>query len=235
MRALLVQALKPRVMAAVDQHSPFRYDFWGRINRTGEYIMVTTFGTSEEALRISKRVRAEHRRISGVDPVTGSHYSASDPELLLWVHAAEVDSFLAGYRAYGGNLTPTEATAYVAEMVTAAELVGLHPLEVPASTEELSQYLDSQDDLALTKPAREGLRLLLDPPLPPLLVPLWRLVTTATVAILPQYARELYGLQWPSLLTPPLRSAVRTAVTALRAARPGPPHARAARQRTGGH
>ena len=50
MRALLVQALEPRAMAAVDQHSDYRTDPWNRLTRTSEFITLTIYGDTAAAM-----------------------------------------------------------------------------------------------------------------------------------------------------------------------------------------
>ncbi|MDQ4129503.1 MAG: DUF2236 domain-containing protein [Actinomycetota bacterium] len=211
LRALLVQALEPRAMAAVDQHSAFRRDPWARLGRTSEYLISTTFGDTTAAEKAGARVRALHAKVAGVDPVTGRPYRADDPELLVWVHAVEVDSFLATYQAYGGRLSQSDADRYVTEMVRAAELVGLAADEVPASVPELRAYLAGVRGLCVSETTRAAMRTLLAPPMPARLRPLWAVVVAAAVGILPPRARELYGLPWPA----PAMAVVRPAVHAL--------------------
>src|SRR5207248_11696608 len=101
MRALLIQALHPLAVAGVEQHSDYRANPWGRLQRTVDYVLTTTYGTQEEAEAAGRVVQAIHERVNGTDPVTGRRYSAEDPELLLWVHTVEVHSFLSAYRRYG--------------------------------------------------------------------------------------------------------------------------------------
>src|SRR5207248_7058141 len=126
MRALLVQALHPLAMAGVEQHSDYRADPWGRLQRTVEYVLTTTYGTLEEAEAAGRIVQAVHKRVNGTDPVTGKTYSAEDPDLLVWVHAVEVHSFLSAYRRYGSSrMTEADADRYIAEQVGGAALVGL--------------------------------------------------------------------------------------------------------------
>lgn len=119
-RALLLQSLHPLAMVAVDQHSGFRGDPWGRLNRTSAFLAETTFGRTEDADRAIAVVRAVHARIEGVAP-DGRTYRASDPRLLLWVHVAEVDSFLRAHDRYGAQpLDDAGRDEYVAQ--TVAEL-----------------------------------------------------------------------------------------------------------------
>lgn len=204
-RALLVQALHPLAMAGVAQHSDYQDDPWGRLQRTVDYVVTTTFADTATALAAGDRVRAVHGRVRGVDPVTTRPYRADDPELLLWVHAVEVHSFLAAYRRYGGLLSRADADRYLAEMVAAAELVGLQRIQVPASTEDLRAYLHGVRTLALTPAAREAMGRILSPPMPLPLRPFWTVPTTAAVALLPRRARELYGLSWFPPLGMPVR------------------------------
>jgi len=116
LRALMLQTLHPLAMAGVAQHSDYRHDPWGRLQRTASFIAVTTYGCTSAAERLIGRVRAIHDRVEGV-AADGRPYRANDPHLLAWVHATEVDSFLRAYQRYGAStLTDAEADRYVAEM-----------------------------------------------------------------------------------------------------------------------
>jgi uncharacterized protein (DUF2236 family) len=223
MRALLIQALNPRAMAAMSQHSDFRQDPWGRLRRTSQYLVETIYGDRARAERAARRVRAVHTRVRGIDPVTGCAYRADDPDLLLWIHAVEVDSFLTAYRAYAGAISDEDADRYVAEMVAAAELVGLPRADVPTDVASLRGYLDSFPGLALTPAAREGMRVVLSPPLPAALRPLWSIPAIAAVAILPPPVRDLYGLPWLPPATPLVRVAIWALLRTLNVTRRPPP------------
>jgi uncharacterized protein (DUF2236 family) len=232
MRALLVQALEPRSMAAVDQFGKFREDPWGRLDRTTRFVLDTTYGDTPTAEAAAARVRNVHSRIRGIDPQTGRRYSADDPELLLWIHAAEVDSFVVAYRAYAGCLSRADADRYTAEMGRVAELVGLPRSMAPLSFGEVRDYLRGMEgQLAVTPAARDGLRTILAPPMPTLVRPLWTLPATAAVAILPRYARRMYHLPWFPPASLPLRAGVFGLTRVMKAVRPGHPIVRAARER----
>jgi uncharacterized protein (DUF2236 family) len=231
LRALLVQALEPRAMAAVDQHSAFREDPWGRLERTTQFVLATTYGDTAAAEAAAARVRGVHAHIHGIDPVTGEAYSARDPDLLLWIHAVEVESFLLTYRTYAGRVTAADGNRYVAEMARVAEMVELPAGRAPRTEGELRDYLRSVRGLQATPAAFEGLRIVLFPPMDLRYRPLWAIPTTAAIAILPSYARRLYRIPW----FPPAAVPVRTAVFALsrvfNAVTPPPPSLRAARER----
>ena len=67
-RALIMQALHPLAMAAVDQHHSFEDDFWGRMDRTTEYVSTLTFALGRAGPWTAARVRGIHRKLRGIDP-----------------------------------------------------------------------------------------------------------------------------------------------------------------------
>jgi len=230
LRSLLVQALNPRAMAGVDQHSDFRVDPWGRLRRTSAYVAATTFGDTAEAEAAGAMVRAVHRRVVGTDPHTGLAYSAADPDLLAWVHIVEVHSFLVAYRRYGGRISDVDADRYVAEMVRAAELVGLSPDDVPHDLADLRARLQAAP-LELSDAAVRGMRFIMAPPMPALARPLYAIPSAAAVSLLPRKVRRLYGLPWFPPADPAVRLTTYSLLRAMNLALPGPPALRDARAR----
>lgn len=191
LRALLLQSLHPLAMAGVAQHSDFRSDPWGRLQRTAEFLAATTFGPvdqAEQAIAIVKRV---HERVVGVAP-DGRPYAANDPHLLHWVHLAETDSFLAAYQRYGAQpLTAGEADEYVRDAAVVASKLGVvqPPLDVAMLQ---SQLRDFRPELRGTASARSAARfLLIEPPLPLAARPAYLALAAAAVALLPVWTR------WP--------------------------------------
>src|SRR5260221_14779726 len=94
MRSLMVQALHPLAMAGVAEHSNWQHDPFGRLAATAGYVLTVTYADTSTAMRAAERVRHVHTHVTGVDPATGLPYQASDPDLLLWVHAGMVDSIV---------------------------------------------------------------------------------------------------------------------------------------------
>ena len=92
-RALLLQSLHPVAMQGVGEHSDFRNDPLGRLRRTVFFLGTTTYCSLPEAEAAIEAVRRVHLGVSGVTP-DGRRYRADDADLLAWVHATEVDSFL---------------------------------------------------------------------------------------------------------------------------------------------
>ncbi len=232
LRALMIQALHPLAMAGVDQHSDWRADPVGRLAATSAYLATITFGERGAAERAATRVRRIHKRVAGVDHETGKPYAASDPELLLWVHAALVDSNVAARQIFGTPLTPAEADSYIEEMVVAAELVGVPAELVPDSRAALAEYLARmQPQLLCTAAARESMAYLLDPPgLDVELAEIWQDIREATLLSLPQWARQMYGYTAPEL-TAARREEIRQALGVLDAVFLGEPGVLEARQR----
>jgi uncharacterized protein (DUF2236 family) len=232
MRALLVQALEPRAMAGVAQHSAYREDPWGRLRRTTEFVYATTYGDKAAAEAACTRVRAVHTRVHGIDPETGRAYRADDPDLLLWIHAVEVESFVVAYRAYAGRLSERDADRYTREMGFVAEAVELPAAMVPQTYAEILEYLDSmRGSLVATPAARAGMRTILGPPMPVQYRPLWGMVVAATLAIMPSWARGLYGLPWPPGVLLPVRAYMYATTRAMNLFLPRAPIIREARAR----
>lgn len=240
-RALLLQALHPRAMAGVAEHSGFRSDPWGRLQRTAEYVGRISYGGVEEAERAGARVRGIHRKLVATDPVSGARFRLDDPELLLWVHCCEVDSFLSTTRRAGMPMTDAEADRYLTEQVIAARMVGLPGDVVPTSSAELAGYFDRvRVDLKLTAQARDAARFLFLPPMPSWVQwltparPAWGGLAGLGAALLPRWARRLYRL--PGLPTTDVGAtaavrALRRPLLALPASVREGPHQKEARQR----
>ncbi|MFI9169770.1 oxygenase MpaB family protein [Streptomyces lincolnensis] len=212
-RALYLQALHPRAVRGVMQNSDFRRDAWGRLLRTANFVGTTTYGTTEAAEKAGARVRRIHSMLGATDPDTGERYGVDEPELLLWVHCAEIDSYLHVGRRSGLRLADAQADRYIREHRTSARLVGLDPDAVPADRAEMNAYFEKvRPELTAGEEAREVDDFLLRPPTHPLLVParelLWRRVAHLAYAALPPYAHQLYGrpAPEPTVVTRQLRA-----------------------------
>lgn len=210
-RALFLQALHPRAMAAVHEHSDFRESFWPRLQRTAEYVTTVGFGTRQQVDSAAARVRTMHETVHGVDPVTGQPYSAGDPELLRWVHVTEVASILDAVQRGGMGLDGTQADSYLAEQVRAAELIGVP--DVPATRAELADYFRAVRPVLRSSPIARTAALRLAVPPMPLWVqlvtparPVWTTIAALAFALQPGWARRLYGL--PGLPTTDLTATV---------------------------
>jgi uncharacterized protein (DUF2236 family) len=229
LRSLLLQALHPLAMAGVDQHSDWRSDPGARFASTAAYVVTTTYGDTATARAAAARVRKIHDTVRGTDPVTGLPYDANDPALLLWVHAALVESGLAACRLYGAPLSAADADRYVAEMTAAAELIGVPAGMAPASVAQLEEYFTGvQHSLASSVSTADTARYLLGmPDVEPELAEVWEVLAAAAAASLPGWARQLHGF---ADVVPPEREPVRQVLGVLDAVYLGEPGVLEARQ-----
>lgn len=196
-RALLLQSLHPRAMAAVSQHSGFRGDLWGRLQRTSTFLATTTYGTIPAAERMITAINRIHSRIEG-HTADGLPYRADEPELLAWVHIAEIESFLSTHDQFGAApLTPAERDRYVEQAAGTARRLGV--LDPPTTVAEMESVLeDYRPSLRMTPEAREARDLLLKhPPLSPFEQVGYRSMTAGAIASLPTWARPM--LELPTL------------------------------------
>ena len=208
--ALLLQMLHPAALAGVWDHSDFRRDMAGRLQRTATFLGGTTFGSTEQALALIARVRGIHDRVHGVLP-DGSPYSANDHELLTWVHIAGTWSFLASYRRYGGEVSTADRDRYFDETAVIARLLGAK--EIPTTAFEVEQYLsDMVPSLRADVRTQAVARALLNQPAPSLpLEPFRKLVMSGGIALMPTWARRMHNLHGrPAFATGAAVKAVQT-------------------------
>jgi uncharacterized protein (DUF2236 family) len=208
LRALLLQSLHPLAMAGVAQHSDYRNDPWGRLQRTADFLAATSFGPASEAQRAVDTVNRVHERVRGVAS-DGRQYSARDPHLLRWVHIIEIDSFLAAHQKFGEfPLDAAGCDDYVKDAALIARKLGVPapPESVRSLRDQISSY---RSEIRGTKESREASRyLLIDPPLPPVARAAYSLLVAATVSTLPRWSR-------PHLRLPYLPVAERVALQPL--------------------
>lgn len=189
LRALLLQTLHPLAMAGVAQHSDYRNDPWGRLQRTADFLAATSFGPASEAQRAVDIVNKVHERVVGVAP-DGRAYSARDPHLLRWVHVIEIDSFLVAHQRFGEfPLDAAGCDGYVRDTATIARKLG-----VPAPPESLRALRDQiasyRGEIRGTRQSRDATRyLIVEPPLPPAARAAYSLLVAATVSTLPRWSR----------------------------------------------
>ena len=206
--AVLLQVAHPLVAEGVAQHSDYEHDLWRRLARTLRALYLVTFGTREEAERAGIAVQTVHRHVNGTTDArlgrfpAGTHYSACDPELMLWVHATLVQTSLSAYQLFERALSRKEQESYYRDMATVAELFGVPATVLPPTLDDFRAYFDEQirgDSVTVTPVARRIAAVIMRAPLPVplrLFAPAHRL---ATPAQLPQRLRQEYGFRWTPL------------------------------------
>ncbi|WMI99110.1 oxygenase MpaB family protein [Pseudomonas chlororaphis subsp. aurantiaca] len=214
--ALLMQALHPLALAGVWDHSNFREDMIGRLRRTAQFISGTTFGSRQDAEWLIDKVRTIHLQIVGTAP-DGRPYAASDPQLLTWVHVAEVSSFLAAHLRYRNpQLSPADQDRYYGEVALIAERLGAS--DVPRSRQAVADYLARmRPQLLCDERSHEVLRLLLAAPAPSRLAkPFGSLMMQAGIDLLPDWASNMLGVNQGLLQRQLIRVSVNRSAPMLR-------------------
>jgi len=191
--AILMQFAHPKVAAGVREHSRYQVDAVGRLRRTLDLTLAIVFGPRPAALEAVRAINARHRS------VRGPGYSATDPELLLWVHATLVYSAIRGYRALVGPLTDAEADRYYQDTKEIGVLLGI-PREIfPERVDAFEAYLERMIESREVAVGAEA-RLMADLVLRPSFRGVPRLafapLSVITTGLLPPALREGYGLKW---------------------------------------
>jgi len=206
--AVLLQVAHPLVASGVTQHSDYRRDLWKRLVRTLRALYLVAFGTKAEAERAGEAVQAVHAHVQGVTEtqlgpfLPGTPYSASDPDLMLWVHATLVEMSLAAYERFVSALSGEDEERYYQEMALVARLFGTPAGVIPSSLAEFREYFESQltgGTITVTRPATEVAAIIFEAALPApmrVLVPVHRL---STAGLLPTRLRDEYGMRWTAL------------------------------------
>jgi uncharacterized protein (DUF2236 family) len=190
--SLIVQAMHPRALAAVWDHSQFRDKLKDRLSRTAFFVAATTYGSQAFAMKAIQRVNAIHSRITGTD-LQGRPYVANEPALLNWVHLVEATSFLTAHQHLAKTpLTPTEADQYMAEMAVLGHLLGGVDLPSTVAAAE-GQMRGYQAELQFDARAQEVVGLIASYPTDVLDKPFMGLVLESSFDLMPDWVLQLLG------------------------------------------
>lgn len=202
-RALLMQTLHPGAMAGVHDWSRYQEDALGRLSGTVQWLITVTYSDTALARSETARVERFHDRVNGTytdAQGTEQPYSASDPELLRWVHIVFADAFLRCHQVWGRPI-PGGADAYVHEWAQAGELLSVP--NPPRSEAELADGLAAfGPELKSDERVAEAVRFIRNPPLKGAMRPGYRILFAGAVATLPKQYREMLGLKrswWPAI------------------------------------
>lgn len=189
-RALLMMAAHPVAFEGFFRSTGSLDDPYLRLRRTGDVLDAITWGPRRAADRLTRRVRAMHRRVPGGD----------DPELLLWILAALADSSLLVHQRYVAALSDAERDAYWQDFRLLGTLFALPKKHSPRDIDAFDAYIAGMlapGVLEVVPDARAlGVEIVLNPPVPLPLRPLVELFNFITVGLLPGDLRRQYGLSW---------------------------------------
>jgi uncharacterized protein (DUF2236 family) len=188
--SLIVQALHPRALAAVWDHSNFRHNLKSRLGRTAYFVAAITYGGTALAMESIRRVNAIHAGIRGFDQ-QGRSYVANEPDLVRWVHLVEVSSFLSAYQHLSTvPLSVRGCDQYIAEMSQVGHLLGAVDLPQDWSSTQ-AELLVYRQTLRFDDRAREILRVVESYPVDGLDKPFMALVLQSASDIMPSWALAL--------------------------------------------
>ena len=235
--ALMLQTLHPMVMAGVEEHSNYKEDPLGRLQRTGEFVGAVTFAGMPAAEQAISIVRKVHQRVVGTAP-DGRAYDANDPDLLCWVHTTEYAMFLRSYQLHAGRrLTRSQQDQYLAEVAEVAYRLGA--TWVPRTRDELEAYFRRiRSELYCGPQARGTLQFLQRGAFDdPAASAVYQIIQRSAQATLPSWARQMCGLDLPPVIGPvaeavTLRPATEAFVRTFRWILGDSPQLDAARERT---
>jgi uncharacterized protein (DUF2236 family) len=139
-RLLVMQTAYPVVGAGVGQHSVYKTDPYGRLDRTMQSVMVQVFGGADAAAE-GRRLREMHRDIKGVDD-QGRRYSALDPDAYLWVHVTTFEAFLVFLERFDRPPSEQETLQLFDEWRRLGLLLGIKDSHLPRTVEDYWQTWD---------------------------------------------------------------------------------------------
>ncbi len=194
-RALLIQAAHPEVVAGVDDHSRYREDPLGRLSRTSFYVTSATYGAMAEVEDAISKVKTAHKGVSG-SSARGRAYSASTPEFAAWVHNTLTDSFLEAYQTFRGRLSEAEADQFVTEQTAVGERLGASPM--PKTARELRSWITCHSELEACSGMYAALQFLQNPPIPLAQKVGYQVLMNGAITTIPQSVKQVLELEAPA-------------------------------------
>lgn len=205
-RAVVVEELDPFLIAPVYASQKIVDRARIRYDNTLRYFATIAFGDSRSVVRAADILVRIHTRAVGVEPVTGLHYDANNPDSQLWIHLTAWHSILYAYEVFGpGKLSEEDEKRYWEECAVAAKFQTCDPAKVPRTREGVRQYFERmRPRLAASEAAQQIMDHLLNaevmfPPVPAILRPgAWFINQTLramTLATMPEWQRGLAGLR----------------------------------------
>jgi len=191
--AVILELAEPSIRAGIWEHSSFRRDPVGRLQRTGLAAMTTVFGPRSVAESMIARVVRMHSTVMGTTR-SGASYSASDAKLLTWVHATAGYGFGHAYSRYVAPLSAEEFDNLYREAAPIAQLYGAD--DAPPSSAALKAYFTAMAPrLEASSVIFEFLQIMRTAPaIPRLLRWLQPVLIGGAVDLLPEALRERLGL-----------------------------------------
>ena len=159
MRALLMHGAHPLVAAAAASTGLYENDSMRRHERTLRLTFTLIFGSRSEARVAAAHINTTHRSVRGVDSRTGLSYDARDPELMLWVHASLISSFLLFESLTVGRLDAAGRQRFHEEATVMAGLLGLPASRIPRLAGDLDAWIEATINSGILRSSPSSQRL----------------------------------------------------------------------------
>jgi len=204
--------------AAMEDHSRYREDPIGRLNRTLFYFLTTVYADTPTVDAANTRLRRLHARITGTEPMSGAHYSALDPYLQLGNYMLTWHSVYFSYEKLVGRLPADQEARFFDEAATAFGRLGHDyddiraaavrhgiaadrlPDHVPNTRDEYRElWAASEHLICVTAQTRRSLDAILHPKAngdltKAAVLSAYPLLARAGVALIPREVRRVSGL-----------------------------------------
>ena len=188
-RALLMQLAHPLVAQGVAEHSDFARDPIARLLRTLRLTLALVYGNEAQVEGALEAINGVHRHVSGPG------YAASDPALLLWVHATLIDTSLRLHALLVRPLSDDEAASYYEDMQHIGEALGIPRDAFPPDVASFDAHVSAMNaTLMVSDTARELAREIFRPR--GLITPALFVQRHITAGLLPEALRVQYGMGW---------------------------------------
>jgi uncharacterized protein (DUF2236 family) len=200
--AALMQVAHPHVGQGVAEHSDYKNDPIGRLERTFKTVHKVVFGTMDDALEAAMATRRIHTRVKGMTPTEAgpfpaqSRYHANRADLLLWVHATLVTGAIQSYEHFVQPLDYRDKNGLYQDLKIFGRLFGIPLAGFPVTYHDFEDYYQDaiEHTLAVAPAGRDvGATLMKGQSYYRLASPL--LVVMAS-GFMPRRIRKQYGLPW---------------------------------------
>jgi len=207
-RAILLQLAHPLVAAGVAEHSSFRDGPAANVKRlhsTVRAMLDLSFGTADDVRRAVGHINAIHDRVNGTLREAagrfpaGTPYTATDPDLLVWVDATVRDSMLLAYELFVAPLSAGDRDHYWdegEEISTALRVPAEARVKSPSHFTRYLAEMVAGGSIAVSGDARALAHEIVWPRGSRAMWPASQLHRVTTVGLLPAGLRDAYGFEW---------------------------------------
>ncbi len=202
-RALFMQAAHPVAFVGFFSHTAAAEDPHPRLARTALAVNTVIYGSETQAREVQEIVGTMHARVRGTLKETigpypaGTEFRGDDPELLLWILASFIDSSYRAFERFVRPLSRREREELWQQWRRVGEIFGLDAGDMPSTYAVHLEYMEGMLEsgrLVVTDDARElSRKVILNPPVPPALLPVKELINQLTIDSLPGDLQRQFG------------------------------------------